>query len=251
VAVVFVHGVPETPAIWEPLLAELGRGDTVTLAPPGFGAPVPDGFGATADEYLAWLTAQVAAIGEPVHLVGHDWGGGHVARLAGARPDLVLSWCTDVAGLFDPAYVWHDLAQTWQTPGAGEEAVGAMTSLPDADLAAAYEGLGMTPAAALACARAAGPEMARCILALYRSAAQPALIGWGRLLEQEPARQRPALAINATNDEYVGGGDLAHRGAQRLGMREVVLDGLGHWWMMQDPARGARVIGEFLASVGA
>src|SRR5690348_17445976 len=54
-------------------------------------------------------------------LIGHDWGGGHVARLAAARPDLVRSWAMDIAGTFDPAYVWHDLAQVWQTEGAGEE----------------------------------------------------------------------------------------------------------------------------------
>ena len=43
--VVLVHGNPETAAIWDPLIAELGRDDVVALSPPGFGAPVPDGFG--------------------------------------------------------------------------------------------------------------------------------------------------------------------------------------------------------------
>lgn len=45
--VVFVHGNPETSAIWGPLTAVLGRDDVVLLSPPGFGAPLPDGFGAT------------------------------------------------------------------------------------------------------------------------------------------------------------------------------------------------------------
>ena len=31
---VFVHGVPETPAVWHGLLAALGRPDTVTLSLP-------------------------------------------------------------------------------------------------------------------------------------------------------------------------------------------------------------------------
>ena len=47
VTVVFVHGVPETAAIWDPLIAALGRDDVVALSPPGFGAPVPEGFEAT------------------------------------------------------------------------------------------------------------------------------------------------------------------------------------------------------------
>src|SRR3954447_11410608 len=81
VTVVFVNGNPETAGIWSPLIAELGRADVVSLAPPGFGAPVPDGFGATADEYLAWLTTELEAIGEPVDLVGHDWGAMHSLRV--------------------------------------------------------------------------------------------------------------------------------------------------------------------------
>ena len=55
---VLVHGNPETAAIWDPLRAELGRDDVVALSPPGFGAPVPDGFGATSDDYLAWLVGR-------------------------------------------------------------------------------------------------------------------------------------------------------------------------------------------------
>jgi hypothetical protein len=39
------------------------------------------------------------------------------------RPDLLRSWVSDTLGAFAPAYVWHALAQEWQTPGAGEVAV--------------------------------------------------------------------------------------------------------------------------------
>ena len=113
---VFVHGNPETAAVWGPLLAELDRDDVVCLSPPGFGAPLSDGFGATVAEYRDWLVGQVEALGEPVHLVGHDWGGGHVVNLAMTRPDLLLSWTTDIIGVFDPDYVWHPLAQVWQRP---------------------------------------------------------------------------------------------------------------------------------------
>ncbi|MEY4081211.1 MAG: hypothetical protein RL430_1641, partial [Actinomycetota bacterium] len=56
---VFVHGNPETPAIWSDLIAELRRRgieDLVTHTPPGFGAPAPSGWGATQPEYRDWLT---------------------------------------------------------------------------------------------------------------------------------------------------------------------------------------------------
>ena len=87
--VVLVHGNPETDAIWDELRTHLGRDDVIALSPPGFGAPVPEGFGATGDDYLAWLISEVEAIEGPVDLIGHDWGGGHVARLACERPDLI------------------------------------------------------------------------------------------------------------------------------------------------------------------
>ena len=112
--IVLVHGNPETAAIWEPLTAALGRADVVALSPPGFGAPVPEGFAARSDDYLAWLVDQLEDLrgDEPIDLVGHDWGGGHVQRLAGTRPDLIRSWVTDIAGCTDPDYVWHDLARS-------------------------------------------------------------------------------------------------------------------------------------------
>jgi pimeloyl-ACP methyl ester carboxylesterase len=104
---VFVHGNPETAAIWDDLLPQLPRNDVVTLSPPGFGAPVPDGFNATADEYRDWLGRELERIDGPIDLVGHDWGGAHVMRISMERPELIRSWATDVLGLFDPDYVWH------------------------------------------------------------------------------------------------------------------------------------------------
>ncbi len=92
--------------------------------------PCRDGWGATVEEYRLWLVGELEALGEPVDLVGHDWGGGHVANVAMTRPDLLRSWCSDVLGIFEPDYVWHDLAQVWQTPGAGEEAAAAMVADP-------------------------------------------------------------------------------------------------------------------------
>jgi pimeloyl-ACP methyl ester carboxylesterase len=246
--VVLVHGNPETAAIWDPLRAELGRADVVALSPPGFGAPVPDGFGATADEYLQWLVGELEQIDGPIDLVGHDWGGGHVQRVAASRPDLIRSWCTDIAGGADPEYVWHDLAQVWQTPGDGEALVETMMSGSVDERAKAYADLGMTPAAARSCAEAAGPDMGRCILALYRSAAQPAMTKWGEELEQ--AKRRPGLVIIATEDPYVGGEKLARRSAERFGADVAVLEGLGHWWMMQDPARGADALRSFFDRLG-
>ncbi|GAC1601944.1 MAG: alpha/beta fold hydrolase [Acidimicrobiales bacterium] len=244
---VFVHGNPETDAIWGPLLAELQHPDTVTLSPPGFGAPVPDGFGATADEYVAWLAAELEQQGAPLDLVGHDWGAGHVMRIAMERPDLIRSWAMDIAGCFASDYVWHDLAQVWQTPGAGEEAVAERASQSVADRASAFESLGMTPGIARAVAEANDDAMGRCILTLYRSAAQPAM---ARLGEGLPAAgARPGLVIIPTEDHYTGGQERARWSAGQAKAKVAVLEGLGHWWMIQDPAAGAAALREFWSSL--
>jgi pimeloyl-ACP methyl ester carboxylesterase len=249
--VVFVHGNPESEAIWGPLLAELGRDDVLRLSPPGFGSPVPDGFGATVLEYRDWLIGELVRLGEPVHLVGHDWGGGHVVNVAMHRPDLLLSWASDVVGLFDPDYVWHDLAQVWQTPGAGEDSLTQMLGGTVEDRANGMAGLGFPPDVAAEVAAVQGPEMGRCILALYRSAAQPAMAELGRDLEKAAAK--PGLSLIATGDQFgaAHGQDLHRRSAGRAGARVVELEGLGHWWMLQDPKRGAEAIGTFLAEVSA
>ena len=245
--VVFVHGNPETTAIWDELRAAMGRDDTIALSPPGFGAPVPEGFGGTSDDYRDWLIAELERIPGPIDLVGHDWGGGHVMRVALERPDLIRSWIMDIAGCFDPEYVWHDMAQVWQTPGAGEAAVEGMAAAPVEARAQQFESLGMSKATAANVAAAVNSDMARSILTLYRSAAQPFMKNQGEQLEK--AKQRPGLVIIATEDHYTGGETLARRSAERAGAQVAMLPGLGHWWMCQDPKKGAEIINGFLATL--
>lgn len=244
---VFVHGNPESEAIWDPLREHLARKDVVTLSPPGFGAPVPDGFGATSDDYVQWLAEELARIRGPIDLVGHDWGGGHVMRLVCANPELIRSWAMDIAGCFDPEYVWHDMAQVWQKPGVGEDAVTGMAAAPVEARTAQFQSLGMTKEVAAKVAAAVNQDMARCILSLYRSAAQPAMAEWGKDLPR--AAVRPGLVIIATEDHYTGGEVLARRSAERAGARVAVLQGLGHWWMCQDPPQGAKALDDFWASL--
>jgi pimeloyl-ACP methyl ester carboxylesterase len=89
--------------------------------------------------------------------------------------------------------------------------------------------------------------MAGCILGLYRSAAQPRMAELGRDLPA--AAQRPGLHLSATEDHFVGTEQMRRREADRAGARIEVLDGLGHWWMVQDPHSGAEVLTRFWASL--
>jgi pimeloyl-ACP methyl ester carboxylesterase len=232
----FVHGNPETSVVWSQLVAELGRrgvDDIVLLSPPGFGAPLPEGFGATRQEYRDWLITELESLGAPVDLVGHDWGAGHVFAVAAARPDLLRSWAADCGGLLHPDYVWHAAAQSWQTPGEGEQSVAGLIALDAAQLEAL---VGVPPRLAADMAEHIDADMGRAILALYRSAAQPALRQLGD--ELAAADRRPGLLLDATADPYVPSA-LVPEVAERIGAQVLTLDGLGHWWMFQEPGLAA------------
>lgn len=244
--VVLVHGVPETAAVWDLLVEELekrGEADVRRLSPPGFGAPVPDGFVATMAGYRDWLVAELEAIGQPVDLVGHDWGGGHVLNVAMSRPDLIHTWVSDVPGVFDAEYVWHDLAQQWQTPEVGEQAVAAMAGMPLVGRADFLTGAGMAAQVASRVAEGIDDAMGQSILTLYRSAAQPAAARAGENLAAAAAR--PGLALLPTDDSFVGSDDQRRRASARAGARVEVLEGLAHWWMTQDPAGTAGLLVDF------
>jgi pimeloyl-ACP methyl ester carboxylesterase len=170
-------------------------------------------------------------------------------RIAMERPDLIRAWTSDILGCFDPDYVWHDMAQAWQTAEIGEQAIAQMLSLPAGALAQRYESLGMTSAIAEKVAAGANADMGRAILALYRSAAQPVIRNLGTGLPRAAAK--PGLALIATEDSYCGGETLARRSAERAGARVAVLEGAGHWWMCQQPKQAAEAINAFLAKARA
>lgn len=235
----FVHGNPETSAVWEPLveaLAARGATDVRLTSPPGFGAPIPGGFGCTHAEYRDWLIDEaeraVRATGAPVDLVGHDWGAGHVYAVAAARPDLLRSWAADCAGLLHPDYEWHAAAQAWQTAGLGERRVAArLGAAPETVVA-----WGVPPGLAPSLAGGIDEAMNTATLALYRSAPQPVLRDLGAALSA--AERRPALVIEPTADPFVSA-ELGRAYAASLGAEVLRLDGAGHWWMWEFPDAAA------------
>ncbi len=236
--VVFVHGNPETAAIWRPLTAAIagrGRTDVIALSPPGFGAPVPDGFDPTMDNYADWLVGELEAIratGTEIDLLGHDWGAGHVYGALARRPDLVRTWACDVAGLLHRDYVWHDAALAWQTPDVGEQVIALMVDVSHDDKVAMFAGLGLPSDLADDVADAVDDDMGRCILRLYRTGAQPAGAELGaRLADMDLP---PGLVIGAELDAYVSF-ELGNDVARQLHAEVLLLEGRGHWWMVDDP----------------
>jgi pimeloyl-ACP methyl ester carboxylesterase len=233
-----VHGVPDTPRLWDPIRRHLRRADVVTPALPGFGVPVPPGFRATKEAYVDWLVGEIEKIGTPVDLVGHDWGSLLVQRAVSLRPDLIRTWaCGD--GPIDVEYVWHDVARQWQTPGVGEEIMAAFT--PEATVEA-LAAVGVPRAAAEESVRHFDATMKDCILRLYRSA-----VNVGR--EWQPGVERitrPALILWAKDDPYVAP-VFAERLAARVHGELVLFEGCGHWWPLERPAEAAAALETFWA----
>lgn len=244
--IVLVHGVPEVAAVWDPLQAVLDRDDVVALSLPGFGAPLPEGFGATKEEYVAWLVAELETIGSNNHidLVGHDWGGGFVLRVMSTRPELVRSWVSDAGGIGDPDFEWHAFAKIWQTPGEGEDFFAQQLAAPVEERAVIFETFGVPTERAVKLAGWVDEQMAACILSLYRSAVD---VGqeWGPDFHDIGV---PGIVLLPSEDPFLSA-EGARSAARRAGVEIAELEGLGHWWMLQDPARGAALLGDFWASL--
>jgi pimeloyl-ACP methyl ester carboxylesterase len=233
--------------------------ETTALDLPGFGIARPSGFGATKDEYAAWLAETLRGVEGPVDVVGHDWGAGIVLRTVTAFDMPVRSWAVDCGSVFHPDYVWHEMAQVWRTPGRGEEWMATFVASEPAAVASepAAPGepgwlksflLAACPSQADVAELKASMDdtMGGCILDLYRSATPNIYADWAvELSRPAPA---PGLVLRATADDSDNPITSAEV-AVRLGARTAELDGLGHWWMMQDPAAVAAALRSFWTSL--
>jgi len=241
--IVFVHGVPETAAIWRKV-RELVGGESVAVALPGFGTPRPDGFTATKDAYADWLVGELDRIGEPVDLVGHDWGALLTYRIATAHGDRLRSWVADVGNVAHPEYVWHEFAQLWQTAGEGEAFVETQASTPVEQRAEGLQGLGVSAADALELASGWDETMGSSILDLYRSATPNIHADWGPWTPTSA----PGLVVHTANDPFSDEAP-ARESASLLGADFTVLEGPSHFWPYQAPEKGAELLRGFWQTI--
>jgi pimeloyl-ACP methyl ester carboxylesterase len=108
-AVVLVHGIPTSPALWRHVVPLLRGLRVLAFEMTGYGESIPAGKGrdvsvsAQADRLNGWI--EHLELG-PVTLVGHDLGGGVVHIAAVRRPDLC-------AGLMITNGIGYD---SWPTP---------------------------------------------------------------------------------------------------------------------------------------
>ncbi|MSO86903.1 MAG: alpha/beta hydrolase [Acidimicrobiia bacterium] len=241
--IVFVHGVPETAAIWDSIRSRSSR-PSLALAMPGFDCARPNGFGATKDDYVHWLLGELDPLEGPIDLVGHDWGAALTYRVATAFGDRLHSWAADVGNIIHPRYQWHDFAKIWQTPGDGEAFVENTDAQTPRERAGPFEFMGVPAADALAMATAFDATMGACILDLYRSATPNLHDHWG---PWSPT-VAPGLVLHASDDPF-GDETLAMEVAAALGAQFATITGAGHFWPYQYPAEALAVLDGFWASL--
>lgn len=239
---VFVHGVPETTRVWEPLVAHLDRPDVVLLGLPGFGSPLPDGFDATMHTYAGWLAGELEAF-DQVDLVTHDWGAILALRVLADQPANVRSWVSDMGDL-DATFEWHDTAKTWQTPGDGEAFIDGFIGASVEDRAALLGAVGVPASGATTMSEHMDAAMGDAILKLYRSATD---VGneWGPGIDRISA---PGLLIQSMLDPFRSPGRV-ERLAERTGAQIATLPDAGHFWMLDDPEGSAHRITEFWSTL--
>jgi len=245
-AKLFIHGVPDTPAVWGPLIAALNNIEPEyihTPALPGFTAPPPKGFVPHKDAYTDWLISHIQALYEahgPIDIIGHDWGALLTLRAASLHPELIHSWAVSGA-VIHPEYRGHSTARQWATPLLGE-CVMALTTRRLLEKALIKEGLPEEIAAAET-AHWNTPKR-QCILALYRSAKGLQFTGdWVSDLERLPAK---GLVLWGAGDPYVD----THFGESFARSQKVpfhVEKHSGHWMIAQTPTFAAQHLNAFWA----
>ena len=236
----FVHGVPETSQVWEPLVAALGRTDVELLGLPGFGSPAPD-FEPTMYGYADWLAAELAGRDE-VDLVAHDWGALLALKVLADNPANVRSWAMD-GGSLDADFEWHDIAKLWISP-EGDGFMEGVVGSPPAERGAFLAAAGVPEAGAMQMGESFDATMAAAILSLYRSSVD---IGkeWGPGID---SIKGPGVVIDATADPFKNA-ERPRLLAERTGTTVAQLPGAGHWWMLDSPEAAAELLTTFWATL--
>jgi pimeloyl-ACP methyl ester carboxylesterase len=244
-AVVFVHGNPGPADDWRDLLARAaGLGRVIAPDMPGYGqADKPKDFPYSVDGYAGYLATLLEQLQVTrVHVVAHDFGGPWALAWAARHPGALASATLINTGVLI-GYRWHRAARLWRTPVAGE-VFQAATSRAAFRLLLGRENPRLTREQVdrIYDASRSWPTK-RAVLSLYRATPEAALASPAAALRQ---LDRPALVIWGTQDAYLPSEQAEHQ-RQAFPSAEVeLLEGHGHWVMLEDPARVASLVIPFL-----
>lgn len=241
--VLFLHGNPDTGAMWAGVIDRMGEGFRC-IAPdlPGFGrSGVPNDFDPSLDGLARFLEAFVVAAGlsTPIDLVGHDFGGIFGLAWAIRNPARVRRISILNTNFFSD-YRWHNWARIWRTPVLGELSMALMNrwtfvqqmrrdspGLSDVHLRETYARI--------------TPAMKRMVLRLYRATDSANYAAWQSGLERL-MRGVPSCVFWGDRDPYI-----EPRFADRFGAREVHhFAQYGHFLPVEAPEEIAERLRAFL-----
>ena len=244
-AVMFIHGVPETGAIWEPLVKALDIDEGTWRAPtyPGFGSePQPEGFNPTLENYALWLADQVDELvlstGGPIDIVGHDFGAALALRVSSTHPQNVRSWSL-MNSLIDSSLKPHLPARLLKAPWIGRLILSTFRS--KRLMRRFYLQQGVPIELADQEASNITIEMRRCISSIYRSSDPQLAETWEAELNQLPQH---GLLIFGDRDPYVPI-TAAQRFANCWDAALHIETGAGHWAFAEHPNEIALVLKSF------
>lgn len=244
-AVVFVHGNPGPGEDWRSLLSETSEfARAVAPDMPGYGgADKPKDFPYSSLGYAEHLGGVLDQLGiSRAHLVLHDFGGAWGLTWAVNHPDAVASVTLINTGvLLD--YRWHKFARLWRTPGLGE-LFAATTTRPAFKALVGRENPRLLAAELDRLYEVSKPwPTKRAVLKLYRATPAEAM---GQLRDPLRAMNLPALVVFGVADAYIPWAQAERQRESFPSARIELLDGLGHWPFLEDPARVSEVVIPFL-----
>jgi pimeloyl-ACP methyl ester carboxylesterase len=242
-AVVFVHGNPGPKEHWSDLLERTGA-FARALAPdmPGFGAAdKPETFDYSVAGYARHLGGVLDELKvRRAHLVLHDLGGPWGLAWAVSQPDRFASvTLIDTGVLID--YQWHRYARVWRTPIVGE-LFQRSASRPAFRLLIGRENPGLSRQTLDGIYDAFRPSR-RVVLQVYRATPEEVL---GAPTGPLHALDRPALVIWGTDDRYLPVRQAGHQHRAFPSAQVELLQGNGHWALLEDPERVASLVIPFL-----
>jgi haloalkane dehalogenase len=243
--ILFLHGNPDSLMIWEPIAAALANNYRCILPDlPGFGrSTAPADFDFTLDGLSSFVEALCSTLQlqQPIHVVGHDFGGIIAAAWMAAHPAHVRSFTVSNSA-FSTAYRWHYRARIWRTPGLGEFSMLTMNRLMfglefrRGSRSLSREHIDATYALIT-------PAVKATVLKLYRAVRRPSFAGWEERYHAA-ANNIPVLVLWGQGDPYI-----PEAFAETFAARRVVkIAGAGHWLPVVEPERVAQEFREFVRS---
>lgn len=232
--VLFLHGIPDSGAVWEEVVSLLGTSYRCIVPDlPGFGqSAVTHGFQVTLRDMADFIDDFLAAAGirEPIHLVVHDIGGPYGLAWAVSQPEKVRSIAI-MNTVFQPEYRWHRYGRVCRTPVLGE-LLQLLTTQSGLARALRNNSGAVKPRRAYIAAvyRAFTAPVRKMVLRLYRGLDPSVFDGWDEPLRRLAARV-PSLVLWGDRDTYI-----PSRFAEQFGARAVWhFPDCGHWPMVEIP----------------